>query len=169
MPVDWDAQPLGQVPDVDLARELGCSHWAVIKARKRRGIPSFRCRRAWTREEDERLSLVWWHSYQPQAFDALARELGRTVHALRQRASDLGYTKRCPFEERWPRPLNLVIREWGYSRRRLLAIFDAAGIQFQRSSDGRKARILVNEADIPLMLAAVRAYPDGIRIKRKKR
>lgn len=65
--------------------------------------------------------------------------------------------------------MNLIVKDWGYSRRRLLAIFDAAGIQFQRSSKGRKAWILVNETDVPLMLAAVRAQPDGARVQRRKR
>ncbi len=37
---EWDDVPLGQMPDVYIARSLGLSHTAVIYARQRRGIPS---------------------------------------------------------------------------------------------------------------------------------
>lgn len=36
--IDWDAQPLGQVPDVELAQRLGVSKDVVGYARRRRGI-----------------------------------------------------------------------------------------------------------------------------------
>jgi hypothetical protein len=36
----WDAQPLGKKPDREIARELGCSHTAVGKARTARRIPA---------------------------------------------------------------------------------------------------------------------------------
>lgn len=39
---DWDKQPLGQVPDTTLARQLRCSPGTVIKHRKARGIPPYR-------------------------------------------------------------------------------------------------------------------------------
>ena len=36
--IDWDAQPLGEVTDVELAERLGC-HWSTAaKQRQRRGI-----------------------------------------------------------------------------------------------------------------------------------
>lgn len=38
--IDWDAQPLGAVPDEGLARRLGVSGPAVWRARKVRGIPA---------------------------------------------------------------------------------------------------------------------------------
>jgi hypothetical protein len=38
--IDWAAQPLGQIPDTELARRLGCSHQAVHDARRRRRIPA---------------------------------------------------------------------------------------------------------------------------------
>lgn len=38
--IDWDAQPLGQIPDREIAARLGCSETAVGYARKRRRIPS---------------------------------------------------------------------------------------------------------------------------------
>lgn len=37
--IDWDAQPLGKVPDCDLAKELGVDYNLVRLARIRRGIP----------------------------------------------------------------------------------------------------------------------------------
>jgi len=40
-PVAWDDQPLGEVPDTELAKRLGVSNVAVGRARRRRGIPSF--------------------------------------------------------------------------------------------------------------------------------
>lgn len=39
--IDWDAQPLGQLPDMQLARRLGVSHQAVWIQRTRRRIPVF--------------------------------------------------------------------------------------------------------------------------------
>lgn len=37
--VDWDAQPLGEIPDAQLARDLDVRVATVWRARKRRGIP----------------------------------------------------------------------------------------------------------------------------------
>lgn len=39
--IDWDAQPLGQVPDSELARQLGITQPTVSTARQRRGIRVF--------------------------------------------------------------------------------------------------------------------------------
>jgi hypothetical protein len=36
--IDWDAQPLGRVPDREIARRLGVHSSAVTQARARRGI-----------------------------------------------------------------------------------------------------------------------------------
>ena len=38
--IEWDAQPLGQMPDAELARQLGVSRYTVAYARRARGIPS---------------------------------------------------------------------------------------------------------------------------------
>lgn len=40
-PVDWDSQPLGELPDVRLAAHLGVSQSAVCAARRSRGIPRY--------------------------------------------------------------------------------------------------------------------------------
>lgn len=39
--IDWDSQPLGQMPDLDLARLLGTHRARVRLARVKRGIPLF--------------------------------------------------------------------------------------------------------------------------------
>lgn len=44
--IDWDAQPLGEMTDTDLARRLGCCRSAVSQARERRGIPRYEPRPA---------------------------------------------------------------------------------------------------------------------------
>lgn len=41
LPIDWDAQPLGQAPDRVLADELGCCVSTVAKHRNLRGITAF--------------------------------------------------------------------------------------------------------------------------------
>ena len=40
--IDWDAQPLGQMSDMALARQLGVSEKPVRNARIARGIPAYR-------------------------------------------------------------------------------------------------------------------------------
>src|SRR3990167_4450763 len=40
--IDWDAQPLGQVSDAEVARRLGVYPPVVGGARRRRGIPAYR-------------------------------------------------------------------------------------------------------------------------------
>lgn len=39
--IDWDAQPLGKLADMALARQLGCSHTLVWLERRKRKIPAF--------------------------------------------------------------------------------------------------------------------------------
>jgi transcriptional regulator with XRE-family HTH domain len=38
--IDWDAQPLGEIPDTEIARDLDVKVAQVWRARKRRGIPA---------------------------------------------------------------------------------------------------------------------------------
>lgn len=45
-PIDWDAQPLGEVPDQVIARELEVTRSAVAAARRARNIEPC-CRKAW--------------------------------------------------------------------------------------------------------------------------
>lgn len=40
--IDWDAQPLGKMPDTELAEKIGCSAASVYMARTKRDIPSYR-------------------------------------------------------------------------------------------------------------------------------
>jgi uncharacterized protein YjcR len=44
---DWDAQPLGKMPDLKIAERLGCSQVAVFKQRVARGIPPCRTSIRW--------------------------------------------------------------------------------------------------------------------------
>lgn len=43
--IDWDAQPLGEKSDQELADELGVGRAQVLRARAARGIPPFQVRR----------------------------------------------------------------------------------------------------------------------------
>ena len=45
--IDWSKEPLGKMPDVDLALMLGCSAQAVGRARDRLGIPAYRKKGKW--------------------------------------------------------------------------------------------------------------------------
>lgn len=38
--IAWDDQPLGEIPDAELARRIGVSRQAVAAARAARGIPA---------------------------------------------------------------------------------------------------------------------------------
>ena len=46
--IDWDNQPLGELPDRQIAKRLGCCRQAVSSARARRGIPAYK--REWSIE-----------------------------------------------------------------------------------------------------------------------
>lgn len=48
-PVDWDKQPLGQFPDAEIARMLGCFASQVRDARRARNIPRFQKQIDWDR------------------------------------------------------------------------------------------------------------------------
>lgn len=75
--IDWDAQPLGQVPDVELAVQLGVSNNRVARERKKRGIAKARIRRFYSAAGRQRGSDIDWDA-QPlgQVSDVtLAREL----------------------------------------------------------------------------------------------
>lgn len=67
--IDWDAEPLGEIPDTELARELGVRPGAVLEARQKRGIAAVPPR--------ARSGVDWDAEPLGQVSDAeLARELG---------------------------------------------------------------------------------------------
>lgn len=67
--IDWDAEPLGAIPDTELARELGVRPAAVLEARQKRGIAAAPPR--------ARSGVDWDAEPLGQVSDAeLARELG---------------------------------------------------------------------------------------------
>jgi len=80
--VDWDAQPLGDVPDAELAEKLGVSKSAVLKARQQRGIKG-------TRPPRKKSEIDWDAQPLGEVFDSqLARELGvdaKTVQRARNK------------------------------------------------------------------------------------
>ena len=57
--IDWDAQPLGQIPHTVLARRLGCTEAAVRQACKARGITPSRQAHRWTPEQDRWIAMQW--------------------------------------------------------------------------------------------------------------
>lgn len=40
--IDWNSQPLGLMPDTNIARPLGVDHSAVRRQRVKRGIPTYK-------------------------------------------------------------------------------------------------------------------------------
>jgi hypothetical protein len=77
--IDWDAVPLGEVSDGEIARQLGCCRATVMRARQQRGIASIPTGRDLTAWDEQPLG---------QVSDAtLARQLGcheETVRHQRQ-------------------------------------------------------------------------------------
>lgn len=43
--IDWDNQPLGELPDMEIARRVGCNPTTVARVRYRRNIPAYRFQR----------------------------------------------------------------------------------------------------------------------------
>lgn len=84
--IDWNVQPLGQVPDPDLARRLGVSHKLVHYHRRRRGIPAARPRPPWTAAEELTLRLAWGYE---EAEKIAARLPGRTALAVIEHGRDV--------------------------------------------------------------------------------
>ncbi len=77
--VDWDAQPLGEVSDPELARRLGCSGPTVGNQRRKRGIPAHQTQHRWTPEQDHWLQVHWGE----HDIDVLARKLPGPSHSPR--------------------------------------------------------------------------------------
>ena len=82
--ITWDAQPLGRVPDQDLARRLGVTPGSVRQARYSRGIP------AMPRGRVERLGAVIGE--EPDAI--VAHRLGLPEHCVRDARRRAGLRSR---------------------------------------------------------------------------
>lgn len=83
--LDWDmvAEELGKTSDIELAHKLGCSHTAVAKERKRRGIPPA--------SSKKRVDWSQWIHLLGQVSDAeLAREIGCDRGTISAKRSGLG-------------------------------------------------------------------------------
>lgn len=75
--INWDEQPLGKIPDVELAKKLGVSNVAVGRARRRRKIPVFNHRGGCYRPQGCRAGVDW--DEQPLGMEAdvdIATRLG---------------------------------------------------------------------------------------------
>jgi hypothetical protein len=72
---DWDEQPLGQMPDAELARRLGVDHTTVTGARRRRGIKAYKMpKQTWLDRAYRDLKFKWDDI---EAVEARLRELKR--------------------------------------------------------------------------------------------
>jgi transposase-like protein len=82
--IDWDEQPLGKIPDVQLARSLGVHPTTVQNARKRRGLkPSGH--RSIPELRDRVFEL---HSLLRETRDALVSEMDGPADEVRQELLD---------------------------------------------------------------------------------
>jgi len=57
--INWDEQPLGKLPDIELAKNLGVSGVAVGRARRRRNIPAFNSKGGACRPQGQRAGVDW--------------------------------------------------------------------------------------------------------------
>lgn len=94
--IDWGAQPLGQLPDSELARQLGVSQSVVTRARRRRDIEPF--------------SRIDWDAVPlGQATDAaLAKALDVPATTVQYARSSRGI---APFADHAVRPARLFARD----------------------------------------------------------
>lgn len=114
IPIDWDSQPLGEVPDLELAKRLGVSRTLVGQQRRRRGIESHR-------QKYGLLGIDW--SRQPLGSISdrkLARDLGVSFSLVQYRRKALGIP--APSRRRGNH-VQIVVGQDAY--RLLVAILDA--------------------------------------------
>lgn len=80
--IDWSAQPLGLVPDGEIAEAVGCGRPAVVVARQARGIPAFQ-------RPGRQVAYAWNEQPLGEVPDRqIAEALGcctQAVHAARRR------------------------------------------------------------------------------------
>jgi Mn-dependent DtxR family transcriptional regulator len=86
--VDWDEEPLGDVPDAEIAEKLEVSRSAVMKARKKRGIKG-------TRAPRKPKKINWKKQPLGEKFDAeIARDLGVDATTVRRAREKLGIPRK---------------------------------------------------------------------------
>lgn len=155
--IDWDAQPLGRVPDVDLARQLGVSANSVGGARRRRGIPPFGTPRPrWTRREDTLIREAYATGGRKAAM-ALADDLGRTPQAIRVRCNILRLRRQRPAGSV---SLTALVERSGYNRRRVENAAVRVGAGLRRDPRDRR-RIDVSREQARAILGELAKHPDG--------
>lgn len=126
--IDWDEQPLGKVPDRQLARELGVAVPTIRKQRVKRGIETLLPRSGRPRysEEEKRCLLIDWDK-QPlgQVTDSsLAAELGVTTDHVREARLD---RERADRERRLEK-----LKVMAEVSRRLRFLFGESLVRFER-------------------------------------
>lgn len=86
--IDWDIQPLGKIPDDELANELGISPETVTRARKKREVPA-----AYVSPPHH--DINWSEQPLGQEFDSvIAERLGVDVKIVSKARNDLKIPRR---------------------------------------------------------------------------
>ena len=108
--VDWTALPLGDVPDTQIARSLGCSASVVGVARKKMGIRDFKRR-------------IDWSSIPLGKFPdiEISRRVGCGIQSVRRARRRLGIALTCVHKIDWKKealsnePTSILARRLGVS------------------------------------------------------
>lgn len=90
--VDWDALPLGEIPDAEVARRAGCSNGAVLYQRRKRGIDAYSTR-----------SLDWsGHKLAGATPSELAVAFGVSIQTAYRRLREIGAQRKVISWDEWP-------------------------------------------------------------------
>lgn len=82
--IDWDNQPLGKIPDKQIAEELGVTESAVSYARKKRDIPKFVTQK-------EKQSIDWGNLPLGEVSDVkIAKQLNISIRSVGRARRRLG-------------------------------------------------------------------------------
>ena len=148
--------------DEEIAAELGIHRVTVYKQRLALGIKRPPSRRAWTEAQENLLAELYWSDWTDEGRARLARELGRTVGALRRQATVLRLSERvrAVAAERWPKTIDQLARETGYDRWRLLQAARRARVRLRRGGV-RADAYAISERQAERLIAELRAFPDG--------
>lgn len=168
--VPWDTAPWGRATDLEIAKLLSVHPKSVLNYRRRHGIAASQQQRPWTEVEDNELAELYWKWWTPARRAKLARELGRTPEALRQRAVDLRLSERARPEDRWPRSLEQLERETGYEACRIRNAAAHLGIALARRGPGKqRPHYAITERQAERIFAFLATVPDGVPLRPRRR